>query len=237
MPKLHSYGCSFSWPISIQDGKSFPTLVAERLNYVHIQNAFPALCNDEIFSRFCSSLSSIKKDDIILYQFTFPVRKGFVINNSDYESSAGFFADVNANPDKLKSNPFVNQEMIDYLFLNSNFIHYSIYFLIQRVVSILKFLEETLEIKYRLLFINDEYDDTIKAMNSIKKKLRVDKPDYDLTERFFISFADKVIMFNESISILDYVYNNKLTVSAQDTHPNQQGHNKIAEQIINTFTL
>lgn len=237
MPNLYSFGCSFSWPTNIQDGKSFPLIVAEKLNYQHKQNAFPALCNDEIFSRFCSSISEIQDNDIVLYQFTFPVRKGFVVNNSDYESSAGFFADVNANPDKLKNNPFVNQEMIDFLFLNSKFIDLSLYFIVQRVVSILEYFKKTKEVKYKLLFINKEYEDIVNAMNSEKTQLRYDKPDYDLTERFFINYMDKVINFDGTFGMLDFVYNNELTVSKQDSHPSQEGHNKIAEYIIKTLTL
>lgn len=235
MSKLYSYGCSFSWNMGIEYQECFPVLVSNHFKLDLDQQAFPALCNDEIYSRFLGNLDKYKEGDIILYQFTFPARKGFLVENSHYESSAGFFSDTNKdNNSRLKTNVFANQKVVDYLYDNVEFIHFFNYFTLQRVVSVLQYIEKSIGIRYRILFITEDFTDLVFKMNEDKKDLRVDgKYDYEVKDRFFIKFMKNVIKMNEdSLSISDYVIENNLTVDEYDKHPGVSGHKFIADKII-----
>lgn len=233
MNSLHSFGCSFSYHINIPEDKPYPVLLSKYLKLDHQQYAFPALCNDEIFSRLISNIDKFKKGDVITYQFTFPTRKGFLVDYSNYESSAGFLDDTLISKETVKKNLFANPSLIDLLVSNAEYSEMFLYHTVQRAVKLLLYLKENVGISFRLLFINNDFQKLVTKMNEPKKILRVDKPDYDVTDRFFLSFKDEIVLMdNSSIGLHDYMSANNLTVSASDNHPNVQGHNHIFEQIV-----
>lgn len=238
MSKLYSFGCSFSWNIAIEYDQSYPVLVSKHLNLELQHLAAPALCNDEIFSRFISNLDKYQEGDLITYQFTYPARKGFFVENSHYESSAGFFSDTaKDNNGRLRTNVFANQKVVDYLFANVEFCSMFLYFTVQRVVTVLDYLKQSRGVNYKILFINEEFAELVYKMNSNYRNLRVDGKDmYEVKDRFFIKFLDNVItMDNTTIGISEYIEANNLTVDQYDKHPGVAGHRFLADRIISTL--
>lgn len=236
MPKLYSFGCSFSYGVHVPQDKCYPSLLASTLGYEHIQFAFPALCNDEIFSRFVSCIDKFEKGDLITYQFTFPVRKGFLVDYKNYESSAGFFNDIEVNKELMKQNIFANQSLVDLLLSNAEFAQMFLYHTVQRVVKLLNYLKDKREVNYRVLFISNEFTDIVNKMNSQKHTLRYDKPDYDVTERFFEPFTNQTVRMDEdNLGMINYVMKNKMTVSKSDNHPNVEGHKNIFDKIFKSL--
>jgi len=238
MSKLFSFGCSFSSNISIEPEEIYPYLVAKNLDLELKNYSFPALCNDEIQSRFIGSIDELEDNDVILYQFTYPSRKGFIVDYSHYESSAGFFNDSGkSRNERLKKSPFADQDTVDYLILNADNTQKLLYFTLQRTIKLLKYLEKEKNIKFRLLFINDEYDEYILRMNAQKHPLRTDyKTAYEIQDRFFLDFYNNTIrMDDNSTGIAEYVKVNNLTVSEHDNHPGREGHRYLADRILNSL--
>lgn len=238
MSKLFCYGCSFSSNISIEPEEIYPYLVAQKLQLELKSYAFPALCNDEIYSRLVGSLDEIENNDVILYQFTFPSRKGFIVDYSHYETSAGFFNDSGkSRNERLKKNPFADQDIVDYLILNADNTQKLLYFTLQRTIKLLKYLQKEKNIKFRVLFINDEYDEYILRMNAQKQPLRTDnKTAYEIQDRFFLDFDKNVVRMDDNSSgIIEYIMANNLTVSEHDSHPGREGHKYLANKILNSF--
>lgn len=239
MSKLLTYGCSFSSNISIEPEEIYPYLVAQKLQLELKSYAFPALCNDEIYSRLVGSLDEIENNDVILYQFTFPSRKGFIVDYSHYETSAGFFNDSGKSRNEtLKKNPFADQDIVDYLILNADNTQKLLYFTLQRTIKLLKYLQKEKNIKFRVLFINDEYDEYILRMNAQKQPLRTDnKTAYEIQDRFFLDFDKNVVRMDDNSSgIIEYIMANNLTVSEHDSHPGREGHKYLANKILNSFS-
>lgn len=239
MSKLLAYGCSFSSFINIEPEEIYPHLVSQNLNLELKSYAFPALCNEEIYSRLVSSLDEIQSGDLITYQFTFPSRKGFIVDYSHYETSAGFFNDSGkSRNERLKKNPFADQAIVDYLIANADYTQKLLYYPLQRAIKLLKYLEKEKNIKFRLLFINNEYDEYISRMTGPKHALRTDnKTAYEIQDRFFIDFSRNIIrMDDNSTGIVEYVMANNLTVSEHDSHPGREGHKYLANKIISSLS-
>ena len=236
MSKLYSFGCSFSYGINIPQTKCFSALLSNKLNVEHQQYAFPALCNDEIYSRFISCIDKFSQGDFITYQFTFPVRKGFLVDYRNYESSAGFFNDIEPNKDLMKQNIFANQSLVDLLVSNAQYSEMFLYHTVQRAVKVLNYLKDKRKVDYRVLFICNEFSELVDRMNGEKYTLRFDKKDYDVTERFFEKFLDQVIFMDDNtLGMVNYVTQNNLSISKSDNHPNEQGHEYIFNKILSSL--
>lgn len=236
MSNLYSFGCSFSYGVHVPQDKIYPSLLALSLDMTHHQHAFPALCNDEIFSRFVSCIDKFKSGDLITYQFTFPVRKGFIVDYKNYESSAGFFNDIEANRELMKQNIFANQSLVDLLLSNAEFSHMFLYHTVQRVVKLLTYIRDNKGVDFRILFINNEYEELVNRMNGDRYTLRTDKPDYDITDRFFIKYLNETVYMDDlTLGMIDYVTKNNITVSRSDNHPNMKGHYHIFDRIKQTL--
>lgn len=193
------------------------------------------ICNDEIFSRFVSNFDQFKQNDFIVYQFTFPSRKGFVENDT-YRSSAGFFNDVDTFRNSMKADDTNNQKLLDYLLGNSYYSKSFIYHSVQRVMSLLNYLQNKLQITYRVLFICNEYTDLVNKMNGPQYELQ-SSTDYDISDRLFSYYKDKIIYMNDkNIGIVDYIRNNKMTVTGADLHPNLDGHNFIFNKLVKSVS-
>lgn len=224
---IYTYGCSFSYPFWIDESKTYTSLLSKKYKCNYYNKSFPALCNDEIFTRLTNDLDKFKKDDLIVYQFTAYGREGFYINNNDdkYLSTAG-----------LSRNPKENREMLDKwaggrdtFKVTDNDIEllldytntWSIYTLrnrFYRVFNLLEFLKKNVGINYQFLFFDNLYYRFCGNIDVIKFPLKNNV---------------------NNTSIIDWVVENKITLSdshtgvdPNDKHPNEYGHMGIFDKIV-----
>ena len=226
--KIHTYGCSFSYPFWIDEEKTYTHLVSKEYNCDYTNRSFPALCNDEIFNNLTNDLNQFVKNDLIIYQFTSIYREGFHINEETYFSTAGISRDHGENKvmldkwsggrDKFQVTDNQIDTLLDYT--DSWSIH-SIKHRFYRVYNLLEYLKNNVGIKYRFLFLDNFFNRFPEMETSIKFPI---KNNYN------------------NVSILDWVVENKLTLSdtntgvhPNDKHPNEFGHQEIANKIISSI--
>lgn len=86
---LRIYGDSFSYKYWMEEEDTYAYKLSKLLDKPYINKAYPALCNTEIFDRFLDDVNEFKEGDIIIYQFSTPVRAGYKFQNGSYYSTAG----------------------------------------------------------------------------------------------------------------------------------------------------
>lgn len=87
---LHIFGCSFSEilneggykPYYEYRNKNFPKtwseILSEKLEMNLINYAKGGSCNEIIFQKFCNAIESIKENDIVIFQWSYPERFSWV---------------------------------------------------------------------------------------------------------------------------------------------------------------
>ena len=226
---IHTYGCSFSYPFWIDESKTYTKLLSEKYKSNYFNKSFPALCNDEIFTRLTNDLGEFKKDDLIIYQFTAYNREGYYINNDDkYLTTAGLSRSHKENREMLdkwaggRDNYRVTDNDIEILLDYAN--TWSIYTLrnrFYRVYNLLEYLKNSVGIKYQFLFLDNLYYRFCDNIDVIKFPLKNNQ---------------------NNTAIIDWTVESKVTLSDSNTgvdpndkHPNEHGHmgiyNKIVEKL------
>lgn len=219
MKKIWAYGCS--WTKQEQSEhfiKFWPEIVANELNYSFKNNGLGGGSNFESRNRLISDLSKIKEGDIVIYQFTFPSR--FYINYLD-----GFYYEFKwyFNNDSFKMSKYYNKK--DYeIWLN----------------FILNFETE--------LLLNDFYNiaplfDYIENKGVIVKYWFITEIPKEQQKKIFN--YKRTVTVNSILNIGFFIGNNKFTLEndfkngiikdekfKNDKHPNQEGHNFFAKNIV-----
>lgn len=224
MKKIHTYGCSFSFPFWINEEESFTHLLAKYMGCEYNNRSFPALCHNEIFHRLLSDINTFKKDDLIIYQFTAGNREGFMVNNSFYYSSAGIGETLEDTVRVMnqwgggrEKYPFTDDKILSLMSFVNDWSKETLFYKFNRVNDTLKFLEKTIGIRYVYLFLDDNFHEFI---------------DNDKTVTFLLPSNEY------TPSIMRWATESKITLSdsrndvdPQDKHPNHIAHKLLSDLI------
>ena len=216
--KLYVYGCSFSIPFFIEEHESWMQLTANWFDKELVNRAEIAIDHRETFHRLQQDAPNFTEEDLVIYQFTAGVRKGYRIGDDDkYYSSAGLAStleetlevfdkhgggrDKYPNPDKLLT-------LIDYISKwgsDSDFYNY----------NCPNNLLSSMVTKYLFLHLDD----------SFKKYI-----------------DEHTVKIFGNLSIKDYNRENKIGlmhsgrgVDKEDLHPDEKAHKHIHLSILNQY--
>jgi len=213
---IYTYGDSFSYRFWITEEETYTHVLSQKLNVDYVNKSFPALCHHETYQRLIDDLDGLQSGDLIVYQFTAGTREGYRINDI-YYSSAGLTSSIEDSNKMIdewgggrKKYPITDDQMLLLWQYSSEWGQHTISHKYDRVFKLLKFLEKSIGIKFRLLFLDSSFD----------------------------HLADEhSIKFGSTSSILDWITLEKLRLkdsdetNPMDDHPNAEAHQIIAEKI------
>jgi hypothetical protein len=227
MKKLWAYGCSWTNYNKSNNFITFwPEIVAKKLNIKIKNNGISGSSNFDSYNRLLKDLHLIKKDDIVIFQFTFPNR--FSINYFDdtllKEPSTFFkkwcFTQKNLSKNYNKKDYELWLDFIlnfnDELLLND-------YYMLLAVFNHIK--KMGVNVKYYFLSIPNE-----KTFNRLLSKDLIIFKNKEITSN--------LVSYIENNFTLEKDYKNKILNDdyfKYDKHPNQIGHNFFSENILNTI--
>jgi hypothetical protein len=245
---LWTYGCSWTdWDDLSKidpDFKFWPTIVSNELNYNLVNRGKGGISVNNTFIKLLSDLSLIKKDDVVIFEFTYPSRYNLnylILDNPQLKWNSEIARDLNNGIvtnfdihviDYFKKEKFYNDEQI-MLFLN--FIDkFNDELLLKdylTIINVFDYIENTIgaTIKYWFLKIHhNSYADT--------KKEKITNTVWN--EKRILSFPNG----SRNIDATDFITKTKqrfkdnndigLKFVDGDYHPNQNGHHLIAKEII-----
>jgi hypothetical protein len=229
---LWCFGCSFSSPyLSVKENDVYSWLVSSKLNIELMNKSEPGCSNDDILYSLIESLPEIKKNDIVLFQFTSPDRLSFMEyttthNVDNFKNGEWGKKNVDSNYiwfnstqiwqyPNMDSRTYLNNYSKDKLETLISFIHdwqplrYKIVY--DYVINLLNYLKKTKNIKFIVLFL-----DQSPMVDSIS--------DYHLT----LPIKNEL----DNLSILKFIKENKSTLE-NDFHPATNGHHQLSGFILN----
>ena len=250
---LWTYGCSWTdWDDLSEvypNFKFWPTIVSNELDYNLINRGKGGDSINNTFIKLLGDLSLIKKDDVVIFEFTYPIRFNLnylILDNPKIkwdseiarDQNNGVVANFNTHAiDYFKKEKFYNDEQI-MLFLNfidkfNDELLLKEYF---TIINIFDYIENTIgaTVKYWFLKINHH------SFTNIKKE-KITNTVWN--ERRIITFPNG----SRNIDATDFISKTKqrfkdnndiqLKFVDGDAHPNQSGHNRIAKEIISSLTI
>jgi len=248
---LWTYGCSWTHWDDLSEiypnFKFWPEIMAKTMDINIVNRGKGGESNNYSFIQLMNDLSKIKKDDIVIFEFTFPSRFNLnylILNNPQVkwyseiarDPNNGIVANFNTHTiDYFKKEKFYNDEQI-MLFLNfinefNDELLLKDYF---TIINLFDYIENTIgaTIKYWFLKINHTSFTNIKKekiTNTVWNEQRIitfpnGSKNIDATD--FITEKNQRFKDNNDIH---------LKFVDGDTHPNQHGHNQIAKEIISSL--
>ena len=248
---LWTYGCSWTnWGELLEKHKDFkfwPDIVANNFNYNLINRGEGGTSINQSFVKLLKDLPLIKKNDIIIFEFTYPNRYhlNYMIENNPLKSwDCNIACDYNKgvvgkfdrhNIDYFKSEKFYSEEKIlnyldfvtdfnDELLLNDFF----------TTINVFDYIENTIGAKVKYWFL--------KIFNNETTESKMEKLTYSVWNK------DRIISFpngDKNIDATDFITKMKLRFYEDndinlkwldnDYHPNQRGHYTIANNVISSL--
>ena len=249
---LWTYGCSWTnWEDLAKVDPNFkfwPTIVSDTLDYGLINRGKGGISINDTFIKLLGDLSSIKKDDVVIFEFTYPSRFNLnylILNNPQVKwdseiarhQTNGIVANFNTHSTEyFKKEKFYNDKDI-LLFLD--FIHQFNDELLLKdyltIINVFDYIESTIgaTVKYWFLKIIDSSLTNIKKekiTNTVWNEKRIltfpnGSGNIDATN-FIVEKKQRFIDNNDS----------RFKFLRRDHHPNQSGHNQIAKEIMDSLS-
>lgn len=248
---LWTYGCSWTnWDDLLEKAPNFsfwPTIVSNVLDYNLVNRGKGGISINNAFIKLLGDLSLIKKNDVVIFQFTYSIRFNLnylILNNPHINWDSEIARDHNngiiTNFDThtinyFKKEKFYNDEQI-MLFLNfidefDDELLLKEYF---TIINLFDYIENTIgaTVKYWFLKINQ-------SSFTNEKKEKITNTVWN--ENRIVTFPNRTrnIDANDFINDIKQRFKDNNDIDLKflndDAHPNQTGHNQIATEIINSL--
>lgn len=231
---IYSFGCSFSTNYMVPLENFWLDILAKDLGDTYESWGNGGTEVHEAFHRLTWSMRDFKKGDIIIYQFTEHHRVGLRHNNYYVSTSSLKHKSVNETLNEIHFLKEVigidktDEEYLTLLEFSNTWMDGQMYHNYWRVWNLLKYLEDTVGIKFVLLFLDQTW------ANVIQKSHYSHIPTFKIPANFPMDSNISLELFcaQNKLAIKDDVKYLQQKQYKEDGHPSELGHLEIANILI-----